>query len=135
MHILNNIQLHYTSKHISHRQISPKEIVLGKGNFRPVAPAGDIPGENFSCFQVDDVPIVVCRFRDEYFAVRNRCSHALSTFENGCVKGYRLICPLHGAAFDFRDGSPVVAPAKRPIETFPVRVVDGVVEVDVSVAG
>jgi len=109
--------------------------VLGKGTFRPVAPAGDIPEKDFSCFQVDGVRIVVCHFRDEYFAVRNECSHALSTFDDGCVRGYRLICPLHGAAFDFRNGSPVAAPAKRAIETFPVRVVNGVVEVDVSGAG
>ena len=108
---------------------------MGNGNFRQVVPAGDIPEKNFSCFQVDGVPVVVCRFRDEYFALRNECSHALSTFEDGCVRGYRLICPLHGAAFDFRDGSPVAAPAKRAIETFSVRVVDGVVEVDVSRAG
>ncbi|MCP4302101.1 MAG: Rieske 2Fe-2S domain-containing protein [Gammaproteobacteria bacterium] len=108
---------------------------MGKGTFRPVVPAGDIPEKDFSCFQVDGVPIVVCRFRDEYFAVENKCSHALSAFDDGCVRGYRLICPLHGAAFDFRDGLPVSAPAKRAIETFPVRVVDGVVEVDVSGAG
>lgn len=108
---------------------------MGKGNFRQVVHAGDIPEKDFSCFEVDGVRIVICRFKDEYFALKNECSHALSTFEGGRVKGYRLICPLHGAAFDCRDGSPVAAPAIRPITTFPVRVVDGVVGVDVSVAG
>lgn len=107
---------------------------MDKGNFRQVVPAGDIPEKGFSCFQVDGVPIVICRFKEEYFALKNECSHALSTFEGGCVKGYRLICPLHGATFDFRDGSPVAAPAKKSIKTYPVRVVDGVVGVDVSLA-
>jgi nitrite reductase/ring-hydroxylating ferredoxin subunit len=105
---------------------------LSTESFVAVAPADAVPVKGFSCFQVAGLAIVLCRRDDEFFALKNECSHALSTFEDGRVKGYRLYCPLHGAAFDIRDGSAVAAPARRPIETYPVRVVDGVVEVDVS---
>lgn len=99
--------------------------------FVPVAAAENIEEKQFACFVVEDVALVICRFRDEYFAVENMCSHAQSTFDEGRVRGYRLMCPLHGATFDIRDGSVAGAPATKPLRSFPVRVVGGMVEVGV----
>jgi nitrite reductase/ring-hydroxylating ferredoxin subunit len=42
------------------------------------------------------------------------------------------MCPLHGATFDIRDGSVTGAPATRPIQSYPLRVVDGTIEVEIS---
>ncbi len=100
--------------------------------FVAVCAADDLPEKGFRCFVVEEVAVALCRFRDEIFAVENRCSHALATFDEGRMRGYRLMCPLHGATFDIRDGSVAGAPATRPIPSYPVRVVDGTVEVDVS---
>ena len=44
----------------------------------------------------------------------------------------RLMCPLHGATFDIRDGSCTGAPASRPIRSFPVRIEDDWIEVDLA---
>ncbi len=101
-------------------------------HFTTVARVGDIAEKSFGCFEVGGVPVVVCRFRDAYFALENQCSHALATFDEGRLRGYRLMCPLHGATFDIRDGSATGAPATRPIRSFPVRVVEGRVEVAVG---
>lgn len=100
--------------------------------FTAVTAADSIAEKGFSCFNVDGTAIVVCRFRDEYFALENQCSHALSSFDEGRMRGYRIICPRHGATFDIRDGSPTGAPAKRPIRSFPLRISDGMIEVDVT---
>jgi len=89
-----------------------------------------IAEKSFSTFTVNGIDIAICRFRDEYFAIKNHCSHSDSTFEGGRMRGYRIMCPLHGATFDIRSGEATGAPAKRPIETFPVRVNEGMVEVD-----
>lgn len=99
-----------------------------------VASVEAIADRGFACFEVDGQPIVICRLNDTFFALRNECSHALSSFEDGQMKGFRLYCPLHGAAFDIRDGAAVGRPARRPLTTYPVRVVDGSVEVDLSAA-
>lgn len=107
---------------------------MGTESYVAVTPADAIDEKDFSCFQIDGMSIVICRLNDTYYALKNECSHALATFEDGCMRGYRLICPRHSGAFDVRDGSPCAAPAKRPIRTFPVRVVNGVVEVDLSCA-
>lgn len=105
---------------------------MSNTRFVTVCAAEEIPEKGFRCYQAEGVAVVVCRFRDEYFALENLCSHALSTFDDGRMRGYRLMCPLHGATFDIRDGSVAGAPATRPIGSYPVRVVDGMLEIDIG---
>lgn len=105
---------------------------MSEARYVPVARTDAIEEKQFACFQAEGVALVICRFRDEFFALENLCSHALSTFDDGRMRGYRLMCPLHGATFDIRDGSVAGAPASQPIRSFPARVVDGMVEVDIG---
>ncbi len=107
---------------------------MSESRFVAVCAADDVEEKAFRCFVVEEVALVICRFRDEYFAVENLCSHALATFDDGRMRGYRLMCPLHGATFDIRDGAVTGAPATRPIRSFPVQVVEGQVEVDLGEA-
>ena len=100
--------------------------------FTAVIPAKDIEEKSFSTFEVNGTQIVICRFRDEYFAIENRCSHALATFDEGRMRGYRIMCPLHGGTFDIRDGSCTGLPATQPIRSFPLRITDGIIEVAIS---
>ena len=75
---------------------------------------------------------MVCRFRDEYFAVENLCSHAFARFDEGRLRGFRLMCPLHGACFDIRSGEAMGQPAGRPIRSFAVRIDGDRVLVDLA---
>jgi anthranilate 1,2-dioxygenase ferredoxin subunit len=43
-----------------------------------------------------------------------------------------LECPLHGGKLDVRDGSHVALPIRKPARTYPVRVVDGGIEIDLG---
>jgi len=105
---------------------------MSESGFTVVAAAQDIEEKSFSTFQANDMGIAVCRFRGEYFAIENQCSHARAVFDGGRLRGYRIICPMHGATFDIRDGTVTGAPAKKPIRTFPLRVVAGMIEVDLT---
>jgi nitrite reductase/ring-hydroxylating ferredoxin subunit len=102
--------------------------------FTAVTAAQDIKEKDFSTFEVNGTGIAICRFRDEYFAIENRCSHALSTFDDGRMRGYRIMCPLHGGTFDIRDGSCTGLPATQAIRSFPLRIVDGMIEVAMAPA-
>lgn len=91
--------------------------------FRTVARTGDIPANSNKAFNVDGHDVLICHTRaGEFFAVENRCSHAIAELEGGRMRGTRLICPLHGAAFDIRDGSVKGAPAYEPIRTYDIEV-------------
>jgi 3-phenylpropionate/trans-cinnamate dioxygenase ferredoxin component len=67
------------------------------------------------------------------YAIEDRCSHDDGPLCEGewepedCV----VICPRHGSRFDVRTGLPLTLPAYLPVDTYPVRVVDGLVKVDV----
>ena len=100
--------------------------------FQPVIAVADMPKSNFFCSRVNDVAIVVCKAGTDYFAVSNRCTHAESTFDDGRMRGVRLICPLHGVMFDVRTGQPNGQLAREPLRCFETRVRDGMIEVAVD---
>ena len=68
------------------------------------------------------------------FALEDRCSHddgPLCEGDFDCEEGY-AVCPRHGAHIDIRTGGALTLPAVEPVETFPVRVDDGIVKVQVA---
>ncbi len=78
--------------------------------------------------------IVICRTKDGVYALDNICTHAYARLNEGRLRGNRLICPLHGAAFDVRDGRVLGAPASRPLATHALTVVDDRIEISVAPA-
>jgi nitrite reductase/ring-hydroxylating ferredoxin subunit len=73
--------------------------------------------------------IVLCHTKDGVFAVDNICTHAHARLCEGRLRGSRLICPLHGASFDARDGRVLGPPAVQPLATFAVRINAGLIEI------
>lgn len=101
-------------------------------NYQDVAAAEDIAAGTFATFELAETAVVVCNVKGEFYAVENRCSHALATFDEGRLRGFRLMCPRHGASFDVRDGCVKGAPATQSIGSYPCRVVDGRIQVAVD---
>jgi nitrite reductase/ring-hydroxylating ferredoxin subunit len=84
------------------------------------------------CVEVGNEPVLIVHTRDGgVHALHNICSHAYAKMDEGRLRGVRLICPLHGASFDVRTGAVLGAPATAPLRSFPARVVDGRIEVQV----
>jgi len=65
---------------------------------------------------------LLCNVAGAFYAVAERCTHAAFSMAEGRLEGPHLECPLHGALFDVRDGSPVRRPASKPLATYPVEV-------------
>lgn len=99
--------------------------------FVAVAKVGDIPANGKIIVEVEGTSIVLCHTRDQYFAVRNLCSHAYETLECGRVRNGWISCPVHGARFNLETGDPMNPPATMPIDTFSVRVEGDSIEVAV----
>jgi 3-phenylpropionate/trans-cinnamate dioxygenase ferredoxin subunit len=83
------------------------------------------------CVVLAGESVLLVHSKDGLFAVNNICSHAYAKLDEGRLRGNRLICPLHGASFDVRDGAVLGAPATQPLRSYPVRIVDGHIEVQV----
>ena len=81
---------------------------------------------------VDDLEVAIARDGEEFFAIRNECSHAAVALSEGEVAEGTVECWLHGSCFDLRTGKPTHLPATEPVAIFPVELRGGDVFVDVS---
>ena len=78
----------------------------------------------------DGVTIAVFRTADDgVFALRDECPHKGGPLSQGIVHGASVTCPLHGWCIQLAGGS-ATAPDEGSVECFPVRVVDGQVELE-----
>lgn len=96
----------------------------------PALPMADLAPGAMRCIELGSEPVLLIHTKDgTIHAVHNICSHAFARMDEGRLRGNRLICPLHGASFDVRTGAVLGAPATSPLRSYPVRVVDGHIEV------
>ena len=100
-----------------------------------VAPADEFPpGSAKLIVAGSTITIGVYNCGGNLYAIEDRCSHDDGPLcegewdEDMC----RVICPRHGSAFDLATGSPLSLPAFLPVETYPVRIADGMVKVEVG---
>ena len=89
--------------------------------YREVARLDAIPRGKTLCVTVDGREILLCHTAGGLYAVDNLCSHAAARLCDGKLKGNRILCPLHGAAFDVRDGSVLSRPASVALGVYPVK--------------
>jgi 3-phenylpropionate/trans-cinnamate dioxygenase ferredoxin subunit len=98
-------------------------------NFVPVLKLAGIAQGSMQARVLEGREIVICHTREGVFALDNICTHAHARMCEGRLRATRLVCPLHGASFDIRDGKVLGPPAVVPLPTFQVRVIDGTIEV------
>ena len=91
------------------------------------------PGTLHAC-SVGGREILVCRTKDGIHALDNICTHAYARLNEGRLRGTRLICPLHGASFDVRDGRVLGPPATRPLTVHEVSVIEDRIEISIAPA-
>jgi 3-phenylpropionate/trans-cinnamate dioxygenase ferredoxin subunit len=97
-----------------------------------VAAEAEFPPGSSKIVQHGGLYIGVYNCGGELYAIEDRCSHDDGPLCEGdwdedlC----RVICPRHGSAFDLASGRPVTLPATEPVATFPLRVVDGTVRLE-----
>jgi nitrite reductase/ring-hydroxylating ferredoxin subunit len=76
--------------------------------WRPLATLNDVPSGEMSSHDVGDIHIALYNIDGTIFATE---------------------CPLHGGQFDVCTGKAVCSPAEADLRTYPVRVVEGQIEV------
>jgi|WetSurMetagenome_2_1015567.scaffolds.fasta_scaffold722182_2 3-phenylpropionate/trans-cinnamate dioxygenase ferredoxin component len=82
--------------------------------------------------EADLEEILVCRVAsDAIYAVSDRCTHDDGPLGEGVLEGRVVTCPRHGAQFDVATGAVLKMPAPVGLQTYPVRVVDGWLEVEI----
>jgi 3-phenylpropionate/trans-cinnamate dioxygenase ferredoxin subunit len=99
-----------------------------------VGSAAELPENSVKIVNVGSIAIGVYNLGGEFFALEDRCSHDDGPLCEGDFDPDTgvAICPRHGANIDIRTGVPRTLPATEPVDTFPVRIEDGIVKVQVG---
>lgn len=102
--------------------------------FHPVLEVAALGEGTTRAVVVGNEAIVLARHGDRIYACENRCPHQGQPLAGGLLRRGQLICRHHGARFDLVTGASTGPHTACPIKVFPVRIVEGRVEVAVPVS-
>lgn len=98
-----------------------------------IARCSDIPLREGRAVTVGDREIAIFNLGERFLAIENHCPHKGGPLADGIVSGTTVVCPLHAWRFSLDTGNGVNGPsASSCVETFPTRVEDGTVLLDLS---
>ena len=69
---------------------------------------------------------------DKFFATDGLCTHEQVHLADGLVMGNIIECPMHNGRFDYRTGEAKGAPVCVNLKTYPVKIEDGKVLVQIG---
>ena len=85
----------------------------------------DINDEDVRRFDHGGRTFAVYRVGDNVYASDGLCTHEQAHLCDGLVLEHVIECPKHNGRFDIRDGRPLGAPVCIALKTYPARVEDG----------
>lgn len=83
-------------------------------------------------FDIQGKPIAVANVGGRLFAFDDVCTHLGCSLSDGMLDGTQITCPCHFSVFQATDGVVVSGPAAKPLQTYPVDVVDGQVSISLD---
>jgi 3-phenylpropionate/trans-cinnamate dioxygenase ferredoxin subunit len=101
------------------------------GRWFDVAAADDLPPGSRRVVDADGLQVAVFNLNGELYAIEDVCTHDGGDLASGNVEGDSIACPRHGAKFCIRTGAVLSPPAYEDVNTFPARVADGLVQIEI----
>ena len=91
--------------------------------FIKVLKAEDLPIGKSAIVLVGDQEIAVFNYKNEYFAILNKCPHKGGPLGEGRVQEGIVVCPNHEWRFELKTGNSMQNPEMK-VKIFPVRIKD-----------
>jgi len=76
--------------------------------------------------------LAIFHLGERFFAIDNVCTHNRMRLADGTVQNLVVTCRTHGSRFNLETGAVVKGPARKPVRTYPVHLVEENVEVEVD---
>ena len=96
-----------------------------------IGPLTDLPSGERIFVEVEGRTLVIFNIAGALFAIADVCSHDDGPVGEGDLVDFAITCPRHGAEFDVRTGKVLKMPAVVDIPAYPVRVVEGIIQLGV----
>jgi nitrite reductase/ring-hydroxylating ferredoxin subunit len=97
--------------------------------WRVVAALDEIDAGQMIAREIGALQLALYNVGGNIFVTDNVCTHAYALLTDGWLDDSVVECPLHGGQFDVCTGKAMCTPAEVDLRTYPVRIVDGQVEV------
>ena len=85
-----------------------------------VASISELPEGELRVVECNGRSLALSNVGGELHAIDNVCTHDSGPLGEGTLRGDRVICPRHGAAFDARTGRALTLPAVRGVRAYAV---------------
>lgn len=95
-----------------------------------ITPSHNIPVREGRAVRIAGRDLAIFHLPDRFVAIDNACPHQGGPLCDGIVSGTTVVCPLHGWKFSLESGASSNVP--ECLQTYPARVENGVVCVDIS---
>jgi naphthalene 1,2-dioxygenase ferredoxin component len=96
------------------------------------AKASDIGGHGILGVLCGGRRIALYRLDADYFATSDSCPHQGAALSDGCIVEHFVECAAHFALFDICTGAAAGGPTTTSVKTFPTRVENGEIHVDID---
>lgn len=96
-----------------------------------ISPADQLSDGERLFVEMGGKSIVLFNLAGKLFAIGDVCSHDNGPVGDGEIDENEIICPRHGARFDIHTGKATSLPALIDIPAYPVRVVEGMIQIGV----
>jgi naphthalene 1,2-dioxygenase ferredoxin component len=91
-----------------------------------------VPADDVTSVNASGREIAIYSVDGEVYATDNICTHGHARLCDGFLDGHEIECPLHQGKFDVRSGKAMCAPLTEDIRTFPVRIEEGEVYIQLQ---
>jgi p-cumate 2,3-dioxygenase ferredoxin subunit len=98
----------------------------------PLLAAAELPEDMIASGTLPDgTRVAIYNLHGAFHVTDDTCTHEnASLSEEGTIEGDTVICGWHFCGFDVATGAAIAFPCSEPLHTYPVRVVDGVIHVE-----
>jgi naphthalene 1,2-dioxygenase system ferredoxin subunit len=101
-------------------------------NWTDVSAFDDVPEEDVVGVETAGKDVALYNVDGQVYATDNICTHGHARLCDGFLEGFEIECPLHQGKFDIRDGRPTCQPVTEAVRTYPVKIENGRVFVDLG---
>jgi nitrite reductase/ring-hydroxylating ferredoxin subunit len=84
-----------------------------------------------AAFDVSGTRIAIANVAGAFYAFGDTCTHQGCSLAEGDLEATIVTCPCHGSQFDVTTGDVVRGPAGEPVRSYPVRLEDDALRVEV----
>ena len=102
------------------------------GEWVKIGEAGDVAPGQATCVRLADRKVALFNEHGTYRAYDDYCTHNGGPLTQGSCEDGVVTCLWHGAQFRVADGAPLTPPAGVRLRGHPLRVVVGVIEVQLD---